>query len=81
MQYGLKIYNANIAEMADQDEKTRYFQNLRQKALEGANTEMRIQVSKQSLVSFSARLFRSKFNSGPPLVSEAFHRTIQANDA
>ncbi|GAQ86846.1 hypothetical protein KFL_003150110 [Klebsormidium nitens] len=43
--YGLKIYNANIAEMADQDEKTRYFQNLRQKALEGANTEMRIQVA------------------------------------
>ncbi|GAQ92516.1 hypothetical protein KFL_010370020 [Klebsormidium nitens] len=41
--YGLKIYNANIAEMADQDEQTRYFQNLRQKALEGANTEMRIQ--------------------------------------
>ena len=41
---GLFIYNANIAEMNDLDVNNRYFTNLKQKALEGASTEARIQV-------------------------------------
>ncbi|KAK9828845.1 hypothetical protein WJX72_002382 [[Myrmecia] bisecta] len=36
--FGLYIYNANIAEMHDMDENNKYFTNLKQQALEGANT-------------------------------------------
>lgn len=42
---GLRIYNANIAEMHDLDDKNKYFENLKMKALEGANTEARVQVA------------------------------------
>lgn len=43
-QFGLKIHNANIEEMHD-TEGNSYFENLKKKALEGANTQSRIAVS------------------------------------
>ncbi|KAK9788452.1 hypothetical protein WJX73_007874 [Symbiochloris irregularis] len=42
---GLKIYNANIAEMHDLDEANRYFETLKLKALETAKTDMRVEVA------------------------------------
>eukprot|EP00891_Asterochloris_glomerata_P008705 jgi/Astpho2/8705/Aster-05272 len=42
---GLRILNANIAEMQDLDDANRYFFSLKQKALEGANAEARIEVA------------------------------------
>ena len=41
---GLRIYNANIAEMHDLDAANKYFETLKQKALETAKTEMRVEV-------------------------------------
>jgi flotillin len=43
-QFGLEIHNANIEEMHDTDGNS-YFENLKKKALEGANTRSRIDVS------------------------------------
>lgn len=43
-QFGLEIHNANIEEMHD-TEGNSYFENLKMKALEGANTQSRIAVS------------------------------------
>ena len=43
-QFGLEIHNANIEEMHD-TEGNSYFENLKKKALEGANTQSRIAVS------------------------------------
>lgn len=42
--YGVEIQNANIEEMQDTEGNT-YFENLKKKALEGANTQSRIEVS------------------------------------
>ena len=45
---GLRIFNANIAEMHDLDAANKYFETLKQKALETAKTEMRIEVNSSS---------------------------------
>lgn len=45
MEFGICCYNSNIAEMKDLDENNKYFENLKQKALEEASADARIAVS------------------------------------
>jgi len=45
-QLGLKIYNANIKEMADYDINNKYFEYRKKRAIETANYEAQVEVSK-----------------------------------
>lgn len=44
-QLGLKVYNANIREMGDFDEKNMYFAYRKQRAIQRANYEAQVEVS------------------------------------
>lgn len=44
-QFGLKIYNANIKEMADYDNQNKYFAYRKQRAIETANYEAQVDVA------------------------------------
>jgi flotillin len=44
--FGLKIYNANIKEMTDYDEKNKYFEYRKKRAIETANYEAQASVAK-----------------------------------
>lgn len=45
-EFGLKIYNANIKEMTDYDEKNKYFEYRKKRAIETANYEAQASVAK-----------------------------------
>lgn len=45
-EFGLKIYNANIKEMADYDENNKYFEYRKKRAIETANYEAQASVAK-----------------------------------
>ena len=65
---GLRIFNANIAEMHDLDAANKYFETLKQKALETAKTEMRVEVISPSSALLCMLLHAS-------LVAALLHRT------
>lgn len=47
--FGIQCFNSNIAEMKDLNAENKYFENLKQKALEGASADARIQARHMQL--------------------------------
>ena len=59
-QFGLKIYNANIQEMRDLDEKNKYFEYRKKRAIEAANNEARADVAEAQMAGDIAVSERAK---------------------
>ncbi len=49
---GLKVYNANVAELSDLDNKNRYFEEQKLRALEKVNQDARVAVASKSNLKF-----------------------------